>query len=191
MLQYITDNHSTIPVEDQVAQVLEAGCGWIEIDTRGLSDDRIKEIVSKIMPKCLEKEAFLILRDKVELAKEINVGGVLLSLENEEFPSHARAYLGAAAVVGVEVNSKDKIASLKSLDIDYVVMTPYKKSGASEVAPLGTEGIKKLCDYMISQEIELPRVAAGEAMASDIEPLMKAGCNGVATSDLSAFQTPS
>ncbi|MCM1489579.1 MAG: thiamine phosphate synthase [Muribaculum sp.] len=190
MLQYITDNHSTIPVEDQVAQVLEAGCGWIEIDTRGLSDDHIKEIVSKIMPKCLEKEAFLILRDKVELAKEINVGGVLLSLENEEFPSHARAYLGAAAVVGVEVNSKDKIASLKSLDIDYVVMTPFKASAYSNAQPLGEDGIRLLCDYMISEEMELPRVAAGGALATDVETLMKAGCNGVATSDLSVFQIP-
>ncbi|MCM1140173.1 MAG: thiamine phosphate synthase [Muribaculum sp.] len=187
MLQYITDNKSTIPVEDQVKKVLEAGCGWIEIDTRGIDDNRIKEIVGAIMPMCLEKEAFLLMRDKVELAKEVNVGGVVISLGSGEFPSHARAHLGAAAVIGVEVHTEDQISTLKGLDVDYVMMTPYKASETDEIQSLGVDGIRKLCDFMKSEQFELPRVAAGEAMAEDVKPLMDAGCNGVATSDLTAF----
>lgn len=191
MLQFITNNNSSLPVEDQVRKVLNLGCGWIVIDTKDLTDDRIKEIINNIMPLCLEKEAFLILRDKVELAKEVNVGGVLLSLGSDEFPSHARAHLGAAAVIGVEVHTTDQIAALKGLDIDYVVLTPYKADENDSVPALGIEGIRGLCDFMKEKEFELPRVAAGNAMAADVEPLMKAGCNGVATSDLSAFSKSS
>lgn len=185
-IQYITDNTAAKKVEDQVRDVLGAGCGWIVVDTKSITDERIREIVETIMPLCLEKEAFLLLRDKVELARDINVGGVLLSLDGDEFPSHARSRLGAAAVIGVEVNTTDRIAALKGLDVDYAVLTPFKSNDSNATA-LGTDGIKKLCDYMTSEEIELPRVAAGGVMASDADALMKAGCNGVATSDEKAF----
>lgn len=181
MLQFITDNNSFLPVEDQVKKVLDAECGWIEVDTRGISDDRIKEIIGNIMPQCLEKEAFLILRDKVELAKEVNVGGVILSLGSDEFPSHARANLGAAAVIGVEVNTTDQIAALKGLDVDYVVFTPFKS--ADQSISLGVDKIKALCQFMEDNDMELSRVAAGGVAYDDIAPLMEAGCNGVAMSE--------
>ncbi len=174
MLQYITDNKSRRSVEEQISEVLGAGCGWIEIDTDGLTDDRIKEIVVNIMPECLKHETFLILRDKVQLAKEINVGGVVLS-QGSEFPSHARASLGAAAVIGVEVTTADQIAALKGLDVDYVMLT-----FSSAAANLDT--IRELCSYMEAAEMELPRVACGNVTCDDIPALMEAGCNGVAMS---------
>lgn len=182
MLQYITDNQSPLSAEEQIKDVLEAGCGWIEIDTDGISDERVKEIAGSVMPLCIEKEAFLVVKDKVELAKEINVGGVVLS-KGGEFPSHARARLGAAAVIGVEVSTTGDIAALRGLDVDFVMFAPYKTSGADEAAPLGIDTIKELCGYMESAGSELPRVAAGGVGYADIAPLMEAGCNGVAMSE--------
>lgn len=178
MLQYITDASAKRSVEEQIKDVLEAGCGWITIDPAGMTDDEVKTVVSNVMPACLEKQAFLIIKDKVELAKETNVGGVVLS-QGSEFPSHARMALGAAAVIGVEVSSEDQIAALKGLDVDYVVLSPYK---GSDIATLGIDGVKELCDYMESKELEFPRVAAGEVAYDDITSLMEAGCNGVAMS---------
>lgn len=174
MLQYITDNSAKRSVEDQIKDVLAAGCNWITIDPDGMSDDDVKTLVEKVMPACLEKQAFLILKDRVELAKETNVGGVVLS-KGCEFPSHARMALGAAAVVGVEVQTADQITALQGLDVDYIVMTPYKT--------LGLNTIKNLCKYMEEKEMELPRVAAGGVAYDDIASLMDAGCNGVAMSE--------
>lgn len=173
MLQYITDNSANRSVEEQIKDVLAAGCTWITIDPAGKSDDEVKALVEKIMPDCLEKQAFLILKDRVALAKEINVGGVVLSQDGET-PSQARVTLGAAAVVGVEVENTQEIDRLTGLDVDYVVM-PYKI--------LGVDGIKNLCKYMEEKEMELPRVAAGGVAYDDIAPLMDAGCNGVAMSE--------
>lgn len=178
MLQYITDNTAKRSVEDQIKEVLSAGGNWITIDPAGMSDDDVKALVEKVMPTCLEKQAFLILKDKVELAKEINMGGVQLS-QGSEFPTHARVALGAAAVVGVEVSAKDQIAALQGLDVDYVVMTPYKNGENA----LGLDGIKELCQYMEDKQMELPRVAAGGITYEDIAPLMDAGCNAVAMSE--------
>ncbi|MDE6637708.1 MAG: thiamine phosphate synthase [Muribaculaceae bacterium] len=165
-------------MEDQIKEVLAAGGNWITIDPAGMTDDQIKDLVEKIMPLCLEKEAFLLIKDKVGLAKEMNIGGVVLSKGSGEFPSHARMTLGAAAVIGIEVSSTDEIAALQGLDVDYVVMTPYK--GAENA--LSIDGIKKLCSYMEEKELELPRVAAGGVTYDDIARLMESGCNGVAMS---------
>lgn len=185
MLQYITDSNSHRSVEDQIKEVLAAGGNWITIDPAGMTDDRIKALVEKIMPVCLEKEAFLLIKDKVDLAKEMNIGGVVLSQGSGEFPSHARMTLGAAAVIGVEVATTDQIAALQGLDVDYVVMTSYKSNDNA----LGIDGIKKLCSYMEEKELELPRVAAGGVAYDDIAPLMEAGCNGVAMSESIADAT--
>lgn len=182
MLQYITDNAARRSPEEQIKDVLAAGCNWITIDTTGMSDDDVKALVDKVMPACLEKQAFLIIKDRVELAKEINVGGVVLS-QGSEFPSHARMTLGAAAVVGVEVTTTDQIAKLQGLDVDYVVMTPYKTNSESDIQGLGLDTIKKLCSYMEEKEMELPRVASGGVTYDDIAQLMDAGCNGVAMSE--------
>ena len=179
MLQYITDSTSKRSVEDQIKEVLAAGGNWITIDPSGMTDEQIKALVEKIMPSCLEKEAFLLIKDKVELAKEMNIGGVVLSQGSGEFPSHARMTLGAAAVIGIEVANIDQISKLQGLDVDYVVMTPYKGDGNT----LGVDGIKSLCSYMEEKGMELPRVAAGAVTYDDISPLMEAGCNGVAMSE--------
>lgn len=173
MLQYITDASARRSVEDQIKEVLAAGCNWITIDPSGMSDDEVRTLVEKIMPACLDKQAFLLIKDKVDLAKECNVGGTVLS-PGGDTPSQARMALGAAAVIGVEVTTTQDIDRLTGLDMDYVVM-PYKK--------LGLEGVKSLCSYMEEKEMELPRVAAEGVGYDDIAPLMDAGCNGVAMSE--------
>lgn len=170
MLQYVTDATAKRSVEDQIKHVLSAGCNWITIDPAGMSDNEVKSLVEKIMPACLEKQAFLLIKDNVELAKETNVGGVVLSQAGET-PSKARMTLGAAAVIGVEVETIQEIDRLTGLDMDYVVI-PYKK--------VGLDGVKSLCRYMEQKESELPRVGADGVTYDDIAPLMDAGCNGVA-----------
>lgn len=181
MLQFITDPTSSRSVEDQIKEVLAAGGNWITINPEGKSDDEVRALVEKIMPECIEKQAFLILKDRVQLAKDINVGGVVLS-QGSEFPSHARMALGAAAVIGVEVQNTDQISSLQGLDVDYVSIFPYKATDGIRIPALGIDKIKDICSYMESKELELPRVAAGGVCYEDISLLMDAGCNGVAMS---------
>ena len=173
MLQFVTDASAKRSVEDQIKEVLAAGCNWITIDPSGMSDDEVRSLVEKIMPACLEKQAFLILKDRVELAKECNVGGTVIA-PGDTTPSQARASLGAAAVIGVEVENTQEIDRLIGLDMDYVVM-PFRK--------IGIEGVKSLCRYMEDKEMELPRVASVGVSYDDIAPLMDAGCNGVAMSE--------
>lgn len=173
MLQYVTDASAKRSVEDQIKEVLGAGCNWITIDPTGMSDDEVRRLVENIMPECIEKQAFLLIKDRTDLAKELNVGGTVLS-QDSDTPSQARMKLGAAAVIGVEVESTQQIDRLIGLDMDYVVF-PFSK--------IGLDAVKALCQYMEQKEMELPRVASYGVSYDDIAPLMDAGCNGVAMSD--------
>ena len=188
MLQFITNTQAKTPVVDQVFAVIEGGCRWIQIRMKDASDEEIKKVVDAVKPKCIETGAFLLLNDRVELAKELNVGGVHLG--KEDMPaSKARMILGAAAVIGVTANTFSDIAAVSKLDIDYYGIGPYAETKTKEkLAPvLGLDGIRDICFEMEKIEINIPHVAVGGIQIDDVLPLLEAGVNGIAVSGAIAF----
>ncbi len=183
MLQFITNTDCNVPVVDQVNAVIEGGCKWVQIRMKDASDDDIRKVVEEIKPKCIEKEVFLILNDRVELAKELNVGGVHLG-KGDMPASKARMILGPAAVIGVTANTMADILAVSALDIDYYGIGPFRETTTKEnLAPvLGLEGIRKICYEMNENNILIPHVAVGGIKYDDILPLLEAGVNGVAVS---------
>lgn len=188
MLQFITNTKSKTSVVDQIFAVIEGGGRWIQIRMKDASDEEIKTVVDSVKPKCIETGTFLLLNDRVELAKELNVGGVHLG--KDDMPvSKARMILGAAAVIGVTANSYSDIAAVSNLDIDYFGIGPYAHTDTKEhLAPiLGLEGIREICYEMEKHEINIPHVAVGGITKDDILPLLEAGVNGIAISGAIAF----
>lgn len=183
MLQFITNTKSKTPVIDQILGVIEGGGRWIQIRMKDASDEEIKKVVEAVKSKCIETGSFLILNDRVELAKELNVGGVHLGKEDMPI-SKARMILGAAAVIGVTANTFSDIAAVSNLDIDYFGIGPYAKTETKEnLAPvLGLEGIRKICFEMEENQILIPHVAIGGITIDDTLPLLESGVNGIAVS---------
>lgn len=183
MLQYITNTHCGIPVAAQVKAVLEGGCRWIQIRMKEASDSEIADVIKEIKPLCIEKEAFLILNDRVELAKELDLGGVHLG-KNDMLPSKARMILGPAAVIGATANTIDDIRALRSFDIDYFGIGPFRYTTTKEnLSPvLGIEGIRSISEKMLEDEINIAHVAVGGITLDDVVTLMEAGVNGIAVS---------
>lgn len=182
MLQYITDNKSKISVQDQVKSVIEGGCRWIQVATAGATDEDLKKIIGDILPLCIEKEAFLLLESRVDLAKELNVGGVFLN-EGDTPCSKARMELGPAAVIGVGVSSMADVLKVSALDIDYFTLLPFRSEDSSEASSLGIEGVRNIIDEMKKQEVNIPHVAAGGIKLDDVAALVEAGVNGIAVSE--------
>ncbi len=188
MLQYITNTDCQVPVDQQVLAVIEGGCKWVQIRMKDASDDEIRKVVETVMPTCIEKEIFLLLNDRVELAKELNVGGVHLG--KDDMPcSKARMILGPAAVIGVTANTFADVIAVSNLDIDYYGIGPFAATSTKKnLAPvLGLEGVRKICFEMAEKEINIPHVAVGGIKYDDILPLLEAGVNGVAVSGAIAF----
>ena len=183
MLQFITNTNSKTPVTDQIFAVIEGGGRWIQIRMKDASDEEIKKVVEAVKPKCIETGTFLLLDDRVELAKELNVGGVHLG--KDDMPvSKARMILGAAAVIGVTANTLADVTAVSKLDIDYYGIGPFADTDTKEnLSPiLGLSGIRDLCYEMEKEEINIPRVAVGGIKLDDVLPLLEAGVNGIAVS---------
>ena len=183
MLQFITNTKSSTPVAEQILAVIEGGGRWIQIRMKDASDEDIKKVVDAVKPKCIETGTFLILNDRVELAKTLNVGGVHLG--KEDMPvSKARMILGAAAVIGVTANTFSDVAAVSSLDIDYFGIGPYTYTETKEkLSPvLGLDGIRKICFEMEEKQVLIPHVAVGGITLDDVLPLLEAGVNGIAVS---------
>lgn len=183
MLQFITSTHAPISVEEQVRAALLGGCRWIQIRMKEASDDEVAAVVEAVKPDCLAVEAFLILNDRVELAKRLDVGGVHLGHDDMP-PSKARLTLGAAAVIGVTANTLADIRAVSALDIDYIGLGPYADTSTkARLAPiLGPEGVRRVIRETREAGISLPIVAVGGITPADVLPLKQAGANGVAVS---------
>ena len=183
MLQFITNTKSKTPVTDQIFAVIEGGGRWIQIRMKDASDEEIKKVVDAVKPKCIETGTFLLLNDRVELAKELNVGGVHLGPDDMPV-SKARMILGAAAVIGVTAHTFADVAAVSNLDIDYYGIGPYADTATKEnLAPiLGLKGIRDICYEMEEKEILIPHVAVGGIKLDDVLPLLEAGVNGIAVS---------
>jgi len=188
MLQYITNTDCKVPVKEQVLAVIEGGCRWVQIRMKDAPDDEIREVVEAVKPVCEKKEVFLILNDRVELAKELNVGGVHLG--KEDMPcGKARMILGPAAVIGVTANTMADIIAVSNLDIDYYGLGPFANTTTKKnLAPvLGLEGIRSLCFGMTEKEINIAHVAVGGIRLEDVLPIIEAGANGIAVSGAIAY----
>lgn len=177
-----------MPVTDQIFAVIEGGCKWIQIRMKDATDYEIRKVVEAVKPTCEKKEVFLLLNDRVELAKELNVGGVHLG--KEDMPcSKARMILGPAAVIGVTANTFADIMAVSNLDIDYYGLGPFAATTTKKnLAPvLGLEGMRKLCYEMEEKQINIAHVAVGGITLDDVLPLIEAGVNGIAVSGAIAF----
>ncbi len=182
MLQYITSTDCGRSVPDQVRAVIAGGCRWITVRMPDASDEEIEKVINEIMPLCIEKESFLLLDRRVELAKKVNVGGVNLG-KGEMTPSQARMILGPAAVVGLEVDSMDAIEAVRALDIDYLAIGPFRRDAHDDKDALDTERIKAICHKKHEKEIDIAHVAYGDINKDDVKGLLAAGCDGIAVSD--------
>ena len=188
MLQYITNTQCTRPIPEQVKAVLEGGCRWIQLRMKEATLEEVAEMARIIKPLTDEKEAFLIINDYVDVCRDVNCTGVHLG-KSDMPPSKARLELGPLAVIGVTANTFADIEAVRSLDIDYIGIGPFRNTATkANLAPiLGQDGVARICDQMQTAEINIACVAVGGIRTEDVQPLLEAGCNGLAISGAIAF----
>ena len=184
MLQFITNSDSQINVVDQIKGAIAGGCRWIQINMKDASDDDIKCVINEVKPLCQESESILILSDKVELVKELELDGVHLD-KGAMLPTQAREILGAGPIIGVAANSFSDISQIRYFDIDYISVGPYKhpESSTTDSPIVSTDDYASIMAQIHEQQIELPIVAFGDIETTDIQGLWATGINGIAVSN--------
>ena len=171
MLQFITHKSDRFSYAEQVKMVIEGGCRWVQLNMENATDDEFKKVAEEITPLCQETDTILVFDGRVELTMDMKVHGVHLHRTNMP-AGQAREFLGAAAIIGVTVNTATEIMATRGLDVDYVTLA----------CDLTTNDYKRIVNEVRIAGIELPIVAAGDISIQEIPQLLSDGVNGIALS---------
>lgn len=172
MLQFITSKSDKYSIIEEARMAIEGGCLWIQVSKSLPSGVTQREIIDELRPICEEKEVFLMVDSDVELVKDANIHGVLLTNEDMS-PAEAREYLGAEAVIGVEVGNATEILALRGRDMDYVVIDFDNNT---------IDNIRQIIDEVNSQRFDINIVVRGEMEILEMLSLIQAGVDGFAVS---------
>lgn len=171
MLLFIAKRYAGFELSEQAHLAIQAGCGWIQVCTEGLSEQEVRTQMSVIVGECREQGVILTIEDNAELATEMSVHGVYVS----DASTNARALrekLGAEAIIGIAAASASSVSTLAALDIDYVTIPT--DTGVDEAAAF----VKTVRDAGVNT----PIVAVGAFAAANIRAMIAAGVNGFALS---------
>ena len=183
MLQFITHPSERYSIVEQVKMVLEGGCKWIQLRMKEATDEEVKAVAEELIPLCKDADAILVIDDRVELVKEMEVTGVHLG--KKDMPvAEARNLLEGGPIIGATANTAGDIFALKGIDVDYVGLGPFRHTTTKEnLSPiLGLEGYRKIMKEIREAGVQLPVVAIGGITLEDIDDVMATGVNGVAIS---------
>jgi thiamine-phosphate pyrophosphorylase len=125
----------------------------------------------------------LIINDNVRIAKEISADGVHLGKSDLDV-AEARKILGEKFIIGGTANDFMDIEKLAAAHVDYIGLGPFRFTKTKEnLSPvLGLEGFTSIMQACKDNKIEIPVIAIGGILASDIVKLLKTGIFGVAVS---------
>lgn len=183
MLQFITNESDKYSIAEEVQMAIEGGCRWIQLRMKEATDLEVRNVALELIPMCQETDTFLIIDDRVEVVNDLKVSGVHLGKDDMD-PKEARELLGPHAIIGVTANTAADILKFKGTDVDYVGLGPCRfTTTKKKLSPeIGIEGYRQIVDEVRRNGMEIPIVAIGGLTIDDVEPLMKAGVNGIAMS---------
>lgn len=123
---------------DAVASALQGGVDIIQLREKNIPDGIIVDLGHKIRVLCDEYGATFIVNDRLDIAKIVEADGVHLG-RNDIPMSNAREYLGANAIIGKTVSSRDEIISAVKCGADYLSLGPLFPESSKFQSPVDME----------------------------------------------------
>ena len=174
MLQYILSHSERYSAAELAQMAIEGGCEWICVHMPELSDHELKAVMQEgVLDVCREAGRILTIDDRPELAAELGVHGVRLSLQyqtaNPATASELREKIGPEAIIGLEVVDPAVLTTLAKADIDFAYLPA--RFTAEERAT-----------FIKTASSALPVVAQGEFSNTEAADTIMSGFKGVAVS---------
>lgn len=101
---------------------IEGGCQWIQLSCADDTDDTIRELAAELIPLCRESSTILTIENHPQIAKELGMHGIHITLGSGLNAAAVRQDFGPEAIIGTDVADAASIAALKGADIDYVTL---------------------------------------------------------------------
>ena len=169
MIQFITHFNERYGYVEGARLALEGGCRWVQLRMKDASEEEFVAAAEQIGKLCREHEAVFVLDDHVELVEHCGADGVHLG-KNDMPVDEARRLLGNDRIIGGTANTFEDIERLHRQGADYIGCGPFRftttKKNLSPV--LGLEGYERIVSDMKAHGIDLPIVAIGGILKSDI-----------------------
>jgi thiamine-phosphate pyrophosphorylase len=185
-LQLITDTQlqQTYTHLDLVRFARDVGAPAVQVRWKEFSFERDAEMLFQIAELLVDSSTQLIINDHVTMAAALPHAGAHVG--NEDLaPADARALLGPYRLLGATAHTEAEVMALAEAPIDYLGIGPVygtqsKQWLAGPLPPLGTEGLRRLCNLST-----IPVIAIGSIDQTNLAAVLDAGAYGVAV--LSAF----
>ncbi len=183
MIQFITHSNNRYSYVDGARLALEGGCRWVQLRMKEATEAEFMAAAAEIGRLCKEHGATFVLDDHVEWVEKTGADGVHLG-KNDMPIDEARKILGSDKIIGGTANTFEDVERLYRQGADYIGCGPFRftttKKNLSPV--LGLEGYQHIVDQMKSHGINLPIVAIGGILESDIKSILATGVSGIAVS---------
>ena len=183
MIQFITHSNNRYGYVDGARLALEGGCRWVQLRMKEATEAEFMAAAAEIGRLCKEHGATFVLDDHVEWVEKTGADGVHLG-KNDMPIDEARKILGNDKIIGGTANTFEDVKRLYRQGANYIGCGPLRftttKKNLSPV--LGLEGYQHIVDQMKSHGINLPIVAIGGILESDIKSILATGVSGIAVS---------
>jgi thiamine-phosphate pyrophosphorylase len=175
-LLLVTDRRQArLPLADVVRAALAAGCRWVSVREKDLSDNDQIALALTLLPIARRHGARLTLHADAALAKACGTDGVHLPAGSD--PAAARATLGPEKLIGVSLHTITEAETIDPAIVDYAVAGPaFETASKPGYGPeIGRKGLSE-----IARAAPVPILAIGGLNATRAAEVLAAGPAGIA-----------
>jgi thiamine-phosphate pyrophosphorylase len=172
----VTDRHQArLPLPNVVDAALAAGCRWVSLREKDLSEDDQIAFAETLLPIARRHGACLTLHGEAALAKASGIDGVHLPAGSDL--AAARKLLGPAKLIGVSIHTVTEAEAINPAIVDYAIAgpafeTPSKPGYGPEI---GRKGLAE-----IARAALVPVLAIGGLNATRAAEVLASGPVGIA-----------
>jgi thiamine-phosphate pyrophosphorylase len=175
-LLVVTDRHQArLPLADVVRAALAAGCRWISMREKDLSEEDQIALASTLLPIARRHGACLTVHGEAALARACGSDGVHLSAGGD--PAAAREMLGREKLIGVSLHTVTEAETIDPSIVDYAIAGPaFETASKPGYGPeIGRKGLAE-----IARAATVPVLAIGGLNATRAAEVLAAGPVGIA-----------
>lgn len=168
-----------------IQKVLVGGCKTVQLRVKETPVSDVLEMAAIARELCDQYDAKLIINDDPSIAVAVNADGVHLGLKDFSI-ANTRKVIGTKMIIGGTANKWEDIMQRVAEGVDYIGLGPYRFTQTkAQLSPvLGLDGFRNHLNKMVQRNIDIPVVAIGGILDTDVEALVDAGVYGVAVSRL-------
>jgi thiamine-phosphate pyrophosphorylase len=163
------------PLPEIVGAALGAGCRWISLREKDLSEDDQVPLARLLLPMIRRHGACLSIHGAAALAKLAGVDGV--HLPSGADAAAARAELGRQKLIGVSIHTVTEAEAIDPAVVDYALAGPaFETVSKPGYGPeIGRKGL-----FEMARAARVPLLAIGGINTLRVAEVIAAGCAGVA-----------